>query len=379
MNDLELLARFTDVVPHGPVPAKAERLLHAAIDAEAGRAQPRSGPGRAARARHRLGYRPVPRPAGRLVMAAGLSLAVAAGAVAAVALSAGEDHRPGAGHPTAHAPAQRPLTATELAYRAAAAAQHRAAMSTRQWLFTTETIVGIGGPGQRSIAFWRSAGAAYQRTTCYRYKHVVWYPTTPQHPIRYPCMQPVINLAQLSHGHLLRWQYSILSAWQLLRPFRSGLPTSLPADPHALLAYLGTHTRAFGDVMFQPVAPSGPSPAFPVKLTTPEAQFESIAWMLNTYVMSPRLTAELYQAVSDIPGVRIDQAARDVAGRPGVAFTISRGPSHRFAPTAGAQLAIILDPHSYAFDGVTWLIPHSPVSGVAITRQVAVSGPGVLP
>jgi hypothetical protein len=48
-------------------------------------------------------------------------------------------------------------------------------------------------------------------------------------------------------------------------------------------------------------------------------EFDAIEDMITSYVMPPQLTAELYRALGDIPGVTVDEHAVDVAGRPGIA------------------------------------------------------------
>jgi hypothetical protein len=47
-------------------------------------------------------------------------------------------------------------------------------------------------------------------------------------------------------------------------------------------------------------------------------EFDAIEDMITSYVMPPQLTAELYRALGDIPGVTVDEHAVDVAGRPGI-------------------------------------------------------------
>lgn len=47
-----------------------------------------------------------------------------------------------------------------------------------------------------------------------------------------------------------------------------------------------------------------------------------IGQLLSCYVMPPRLTAELYRALGDIPGVTVDDHAVDVAGQPGIGFLL---------------------------------------------------------
>ena len=103
---------------------------------------------------------------------------------------------------------------------------------------------------------------------------------------------------------------------------------SLPRSPAALDRYLGGLQVPRGE------------PA-------PVREFEIISGMLITYVMPPALTAELYRALGDIPGVTVDQHAVNVAGRAGIGFQITAPHS----PTADAPVRevaqLILNPKTY--------------------------------
>jgi hypothetical protein len=134
--------------------------------------------------------------------------------------------------------------------------------------------------------------------------------------------------------------------------------SSLPRDPGTLVRYLGQlsvpHPRGWG------------SPA--------ARAFTIIEMMLTSYVMPPRLTAELYRALGEIPGVTVDDHAVDVAGRPGVGFI---SPA---LPGAG-NTEIILNPRTYRLMGQDLVLGprHQLVNGTAILRQTLVTGPGVWP
>jgi hypothetical protein len=96
-----------------------------------------------------------------------------------------------------------------------------------------------------------------------------------------------------------------------------------------------------------------------------------------TYVMPPRLTAELYRALSYLPGVTVDNHAVDVAGQHGIGFKIYLG---RYI---GID-EIVVDPHTYYFmgQGITAIGnagSSAQRSGAAILREAFVSGPGVRP
>jgi hypothetical protein len=137
---------------------------------------------------------------------------------------------------------------------------------------------------------------------------------------------------------------------------------SLPRDPGALDRYLaGLPLRGWG-------------PA-------PVREFEVIKELLITFVMPPGLTAELYRALGNIPGVTVDRHAVDVAGRTGIGFQIT-------LPRAmGGEIdQLILDPKTYDLMGQQLVLGPAAdaaagrvLSGTAILRTALVSGPGVTP
>lgn len=137
---------------------------------------------------------------------------------------------------------------------------------------------------------------------------------------------------------------------------------SLPRDPVALDRYLaGLALRGWG-------------PA-------PVREFEVIKDLLITYVMPPALTAELYRALGNIPGVTIDRHAVDLAGRHGIGFKVA------LPAGQGAGFdELILDPETFAVMGQQATLGPAAgakagqiVGGVAILKTVLVSGPGIRP
>ena len=76
----------------------------------------------------------------------------------------------------------------------------------------------------------------------------------------------------------------------------------------------------------------------------PYREFDIISALLFTYVMPPALTAELYRALGDIPGVTVDRHAVDVAGRNGIGFQIT---APRIQNAAGVVVQLILNPKTY--------------------------------
>lgn len=96
--------------------------------------------------------------------------------------------------------------------------------------------------------------------------------------------------------------------------------------------------------------------------------------MLTSYLMPPRLTAELYQALGDIPGVTVSDHAVDVAGRHGIGFISPALPGR-------GRKEIILNPHSYRLmgDNLLWGPRQRLLNGTAILHKALVSGPGMWP
>jgi hypothetical protein len=128
---------------------------------------------------------------------------------------------------------------------------------------------------------------------------------------------------------------------------------SLPRDPAALDRYLGR--------LHLP----GHDPA-------PVREFTIIRDLLTSYVMPPLLTAELYLALGDIPGLTVVHHAVDVAGRTGIGFGIG---AH------GLFRELILDPRSYQLMGQEVVNSRADggTLGTAILQQALVSGAGRRP
>jgi len=137
--------------------------------------------------------------------------------------------------------------------------------------------------------------------------------------------------------------------------------SSLPVDPAALARYLaGLGIGAPRTLL----AGSG-------------SAFDYITGMLWEYQLPPRLTAELYHALADLPGVRVDPHTTDAAGRPGVAFVLS-GEGYW-------DSELVLSPSGYRFMGLSSAINNSAPGGVssqsafAILRTAFVARPGDVP
>lgn len=132
---------------------------------------------------------------------------------------------------------------------------------------------------------------------------------------------------------------------------------SLPSDPAALERYLAD----------QPVS------GFPGLRTNDKAAkaFDEIMGLLWNYVLPPKLAAELYRALTDIPGVTVNAHATDIAGRPGIAFELSNS----YGP--GTEQQLILNPSDYALMAVgSTDTTGARAIQLAVLRQAFVSRPG---
>jgi hypothetical protein len=317
MNELDMIRELlAEAPPSAEVIAEGRRRV-------AGEA---AGRGRRARVRP-------------LVPAAGLAAAALVTATAIIlAVTAGA---PGAG------PASRPLTATELAYRAAVAAARQPDVRPGQWVY--RKYLTKGSSRLTTTEFWTTADSV----------KAAWVSAPGK--IHYFSGQASLGMASALvklPGH--RSTYIGLLPFQL--PVKYTDLGSLPRDPQALDRYLG---RQLG--------PAVPKAA---------KEFMLIDAMLTGYVMPPGLTAEFYRALGDIPGVTANPHAVDVARRPGVAFRISRH-------ALGAEWTdeIILSPRTYRLMANEITISPAPgssgqaatVAGTAILREALVSGPGIRP
>ena len=141
-------------------------------------------------------------------------------------------------------------------------------------------------------------------------------------------------------------------------PVSYGQLDSLPTNPVALDAYIA-HL-------------SYPSPHATTQ-NKATAEFSGVAGLLTSYVLPPKLTAELFHALADIPTVFAKKNVKDIAGQVGVAF---------ITPANGQSVnqEIVLSPTSYRVLGrAGWQADVIPMHGEAFLAQAFVSGPGKLP
>lgn len=254
----------------------------------------------------------------RIQVMAGLIAAVATGLIIAVVTASG-------GLTTASA-----LTVRQLAERAAAAASRGPEVRPWQWVFWKETADG-GGVKAMTFHVWMTANAEHAAWV-YKGKTI----SLGKGPFNGP--PEVDSRGSSALTGKIPVSYAELSA--------------LPHSPLVLDRYLGRlHLPGWG--------------------ATPFRVFYVIGLLLSSYVLPPGLIAELYQALGEIPGVTVDNHAKDVAGRHGVAFY-----SQKWRPT---YEEIILNSRTYHLMGIDFYLRHHHYmfNGVAILRQVLVSRPGV--
>lgn len=334
MNDMELLTRFREEIPAAGVSPRAERLFLAGIQREpARRALTGLGTVRRAAPGGRAFW--AGRRAWRLAIAGGLSAALAATALGAMTL----------GHSSAP-PASGTLTVTELAYRAAGAATRQPAVRPGQWVYRKYLMKDWSRPA--TTEFWTTADS----------RKAAWVSAGGK--VHFFSGQASLGMTAVPykkvHGE---WYYFGFGPFPVTY---AGL-SSLPRSPMALDRYLGRlQPRNWG--------------------SNADREFQIISELLTAYVMPPGLTAELYRALGDIPGVTADTHATDVAGRPGIGFRL---PLPDLG--SGAAAEIIVSPRSYRLMADEFVLPQAPssrshalsIKGTAILQETLVSGPGVRP
>ena len=319
MNDMDVLRRLRDEVPASLPVTSAETALLTAIRAETAAAADVPGGRPAGITRHRFA----------LAAVGALSLALAAVATAV------------ATHGTAPG-THGPLTVRELAYRAAAAASRQASAPADQWVYwreqqgrgSTAHVWNVWTTADGTKAAYRSGGKVYSFDGLPNGRQYVG--------------QPIIGTLRQG-GISVTWMYGTI-------PVSYANLGKLPRAPRALERFL-EHLKLPG---------STPGPAM---------AFQAVTELFQTYVMPPHLTASLFRALADIPGVRVDRHARDVAGRPGAGFAFGHGADRQ---------EIILNPRTFLLMGygVSDGAPAWRFRGfgrIAIMHRELVNGPGVLP
>ena len=357
MNELELLAGLREEIPRGPVSPRAESLLLAEVGA-AGNGQ--AIPGKAAPGR--AGQRGVRRrPRLRLAVVGLTAAALAAGAVA---LASQPQPRPRPG----------PLTVATLAQRAAAAASHQPGIRAGQWVYR-DLYSSPGDPWNARGKTGHWATADNTRNAFYVGGKLIVGPWSGWG--RLGCVSRASGQPRPVACAPGQQRYLKFTLRQWFVPYRD--LASLPGSPHALIRALAasnpqgllwtTMDAGAQDALRTckvTARACHPKPVY--SRTLPFRAFNVITYLLSSYVMPPRLTAELYRSLGDIPGIEVYRHLTDVAGRTGVGFVL-RAPGH-----PGTGESIILNPRTYQFMAFG---DHE--GGVAILRQALVSGPGRLP
>lgn len=334
MNDMELLTRFREEVPAAGVSPRAERLFLTGIQrGSTGLAMTGRGSVRRAAAGGQV-FR-AGRRRWRLAIAGGLSAALAATAIGAMTLDR-----------SSAPPVGGTLTVTELAYRAAAAATRQPAVRPGQWVYRKYLTKDWSRPA--TTEFWTTANS----------RKAAWVSANGK-------VHFFSGLASLGmtavpfkkvHGE---WEYFGFGPF----PVTYAELSSLPRGPMALDRYLGRlQPRDWG--------------------SNAHREFQIISELLTAYVMPPGLTAELYRALGDIPGVTADTHTTDVAGQPGIGFRL---PVQDLG--SGAAIEIIVSPRTYRLMAYEFVLPRTPgprsqalsIKGTAILQETLVSGPGVRP
>jgi hypothetical protein len=342
MNEMDLLARFRDDVPAG-VSDAAVRRFEAGISGTPADAAitrlPVALPSRARQPRWRLA-------------AAGLAVAGLAAGATAIVSTATSGGRPA---PLPH------LSVTQLAYRAATAAARQPAVAPGQWVYRS-VYSPAGGPfnPKGAVPYWATAD---NLTDAFYVKHrLVVGPWASWAPIGCTKLRPKPHDVPCTPATQRYLKFSLPDMF-----VSYGRLGSLPASPARLIGALAAanpHGYIYDDVR-QPGKFSMPG----VYLKSEAFRaFNVISFLLATYVLPPKLTAELYRALGQLPGIQVYQDTVDVAGQHGIAFVL-RGPAH-----SGWAEDIILNRTTYQF-----MAFGNRKSGTAVLTQALVSGPGVLP
>jgi hypothetical protein len=238
----------------------------------------------------------------------------------------------------------------EMAYRVAAAVAAGPAVAPGQWVYWRDKT-----PDQ-TYQIWTTADGT--RAAYVYHGKVAFVPCPGPHGERVATCQ---YIGQPEVGPVKAGGIGISMLTGPMPVPYAGL-SSLPRDPITLDRYLAA----------LPLRGWGPAPV---------RVFQVIEDLLITYVMPPVLTAELYRALGNIPGVTVDRHAVDLAGRHGIGFRIA------LPDVQGAGFdELILDPRTFALMGQQATLGPAAgakagqvIAGVAILQSALVPGPGKMP
>jgi hypothetical protein len=330
MDEMTLLEDFRAVV----APPDGAALTQARTRMLAGGPPGQGRPGRS--------WARPPGVRGRLTLAGVTGLAAATAIAVALATA-------GSGGGAALTGTASPVV-KEMAYRAATAAAAGPEVAPGQWVYWQEKTP------DHTYEIWTTADGT---KAAYVYQgKVAFVPCTGPHGERADSCQFIgqPDVAPVKAGGV-----GIGTLTGKMPVLYDGL-SSLPRDPVSL-------DRSLAGL---PLRGWGPAPV---------REFEVIKDLLITYVMPPALTAELYRALGNIPGVTIDRHAADIAGRHGIGFKITLP-----AEQGGGFDELILDQKTFALMGQQLILGPAAgakagqiIGGVAILKSALVSGPGILP
>jgi hypothetical protein len=168
---------------------------------------------------------------------------------------------------------------------------------------------------------------------------------------------------------------------------------SLPKNPAALEAYFADSSPYQSPT---PIGRTKQGNIVPTSSAAPEANlahafraeqaYVKIQNMLSSEILPPSLTAELYHALADVPGIIAEKNVKDISGQTGVEFILPQSPYNE-------NLGTILSATTYQYLGLAnwpsppyvWKKMGSGWSGPGLFNeqvtlaQALVSGPGKLP
>ena len=315
----------------------------------------------------------------RLAVAVAVSAALAIGVIAGVRHSAGS---PG--------PASEPVPAVLLADKAAAAAAAQPPVPPGQWIYTkivNDTITPA------------SSGRACAVRNGRGHVHDFFFPGMPlirpggtcfvdhagaNRKVRSSPEEGTIVAVSIpaSNSRQQQEQWSTADGTRNASYSASGKLIITAACPCGIVSYahlgqLPSDPRALVRWAMRPPAGGG-------HYTTADLAwnaFNGIEGTLMSYVLPPKVAAELYRALGQIPGVTVDNDAVDAAGRHDPAFVLT----DKDYPGGGWTAEVFLNPHTFQLTGYAEHFPDrcqcpSPgTGGTAILRQALVAGPGIRP
>lgn len=331
MNEMDLLSRLRDEVPLTEPSANAQRAFRAGL----------AGTGSTRNIRSRRARTGAPPRSGRFPMLAGataLAVGVTAGIVVLALPSASRPSasRPSTALPTGSATTARatptgttlPIPGTTrsaqlLADTAANAVLSQPAVNASQWVYRNMEFYHQPIPGAR-------------------------------HQFREYNVENTWMMADGDHFTTTGSEFGLMDE----APVSYGQLDWLPANPAALDAYIAH------------LSYPNPNATTANKAT---AEFDGVAGLLTDYVLPPKLTAELFHALADIPTVYGKSNVKDIAGQVGVAFIKPYN-------AQSVNEEIILSPTDYRVLGrADWQAHVITMQGEAFLAQALVSGPGKLP